>query len=265
MENQQESITRADPHGGRLLKKKMAAVKALERRYDREHEEMTDFPEYETGIAVSFDRAADLPPRREVLDLHLDALLSPDGRRLAGGIDLSVRGRDKICVVGKNGAGKTTLLRKIGQALADAGSLRVAVMPQDYDARLDGGMSPIGFLAPDGDKATITYARTRLGAMKFTPDEMTHPMRFLSGGQRAKVLLLALSISGADVLLLDEPTRNFSPLSGPQVRALLRSFTGAVISVSHDRRFIREVCDRVYVLDENGLRQARISETGDIV
>ena len=256
VESRQDSISRADPHGGRLLKKKMAAVKALERRYDREHAQMTDYPEYETSIALSFDRPQGLPPSREVLALHIDSLDAPDGRRLCGEISLSVRGRDRVCVIGRNGCGKTTLLRRIERELKK-GELRVAVMPQDYGAALDGDMTPIAFLAPDGDRETVTLVRTRLGAMKFTPDEMTHPIRFLSGGQRAKALLLSLSLSGADVLLLDEPTRNFSPLSGPQVRALIASFPGAVISVSHDRRFISEVCTRVYRLDEDGLREWR--------
>ena len=95
--------------------------------------------------------------------------------------------------------------------------------------------------------------RTYLGSLRYTPDEMYHPIRELSGGQRAKVLLLQMSLSGANVLLLDEPSRNFSPLSGPEIRALLRSFPGAIISVSHDRKFIAEVCDKVYRLTEDGL------------
>ena len=62
-----------------------------------------------------------------------------------------------------------------------------------------------------------------------------------------------MSMSGADILILDEPTRNFSPLSGPVIRALLASFGGAVISISHDRKYIDEVCGSVYELTENGL------------
>jgi ATPase subunit of ABC transporter with duplicated ATPase domains len=59
--------------------------------------------------------------------------------------------------------------------------------------------------------------------------------------------------SGCNVLILDEPTRNLSPLSAPAVRKLLRDFKGAVICVSHDRKFISEVCDKVYRLGDNGL------------
>lgn len=52
----------------------------------------------------------------------------------------------------------------------------------------------------------------------------------------------------------DEPTRNFSPLSGPVIRKMLREFPGAVISISHDRKYIEEVCDKIYQLNPNGLQ-----------
>ena len=82
---------------------------------------------------------------------------------------------------------------------------------------------------------------------------MDHPIRELSGGQKAKVLLLKMSLSGANVLILDEPTRNFSPLSGPVIRKMLAEFPGAIISISHDRKYIEEVCDKVYRLEADGL------------
>ncbi len=62
-----------------------------------------------------------------------------------------------------------------------------------------------------------------------------------------------MSLSNANVLILDEPTRNFSPLSGPVIRRMISGFPGAVISISHDRKFIEEVCTKVYRLTEKGL------------
>ena len=78
-------------------------------------------------------------------------------------------------------------------------------------------------------------------------------MRELSGGQKAKVMLLYLDTSGCDVLLLDEPSRNFSPLSTPVIRRMLADYQGVIISVSHDRKYIAEVCDKVYELTAEGL------------
>ena len=79
----------------------------------------------------------------------------------------------------------------------------------------------------------------------------------LSGGQKAKVLLLKMSLGNANVLILDEPTRNFSPLSGPVIRKMLREFPGAIISISHDRKYIGEVCGKEYLLEKDGLRLSR--------
>ena len=89
--------------------------------------------------------------------------------------------------------------------------------------------------------------------MKYTTEEMSHPVSDLSGGQRAKLLLLKAILDKSNVLLLDEPTRNFSPLSCPEVRRLLASFPGCILSVSHDRKYIEEVTPTVYTLTEQGL------------
>ena len=128
-------------------------------------------------------------------------------------------------------------------------------MPQDYGELLDDALTPVEFLAPSGEKAAVTEARTCLGALRYTAREMERPLRELSGGHRAKALLLKLGLTETDVLLLDEPTRNFSPLSGPEIRAMFRVFPGAILAVSHDRKFISEVCDRVLRLTETGLEE----------
>ena len=59
------------------------------------------------------------------------------------------------------------------------------------------------------------------------------------------------------LIVLDEPTRNFSPLSGPVIRKMLREFPGAIISISHDRKYIGEVCGKEYLLEKDGLRLIR--------
>ena len=122
------------------------------------------------------------------------------------------------------------------------------------EALLNMDETPVDYLDHSGDKEERTRIRTYLGSLKYTADEMEHPIRELSGGQKAKVLLLKLSMSGANVLILDEPTRNFSPLSGPVIRRMLKEFPGAVISVSHDRKYLSEVCDRICRLTPDGLQ-----------
>ena len=252
VEHEQETISRQDPHGGRLLKKKMASVKAMERRYAREHAEMTEYPTYEQPIVIRFNRQRPLSAGKTVLDLQLPELRCGE-KVLARNVELKVRGPEKVGIVGKNGAGKTTLLREILALLRQREDLHVCYMPQNYEEQLPMAQTPVDYLVPSGDKEERVFAQNCLGALRYTFDEMGHPIRALSGGQKAKLLLLKLSMEDADVLILDEPTRNFSPLSGPEVRAMLRSFEGAIISVSHDRKYLSEVCDRVVRLTEQGL------------
>ena len=241
---------------GRLLKKKMKNVKAMEKRFEREDAEMTEMPEQEEAIFFKLgNKDSAIPAGKWVLEYESEELLSADGARvLAKDLELRIRGSEKIGIIGTNGCGKTTLLSLIADELLNRPDIRAEYMPQNYEVLLNLDETPVDFLDQSGDKEERTRIRTYLGSMKYTADEMEHPIRELSGGQKAKVLLLKLSLSGANVLILDEPTRNFSPLSGPVIRRMLKDFPGAIISVSHDRKYLTEVCDKIYKLTPEGLK-----------
>lgn len=249
---QQRVITRQSPHGGKLLKKKMHVIKSMERRFEKEYENMTEIPETEDAIFFCLSRDAGLPNGKRILEFHTEEL-KIGARVLARHVDLQIIGPKKVCIIGRNGAGKTTLLKEIADSMLERTDIKAAYMPQNYEDLLDYDLTPVEYLAVTGDKEEITRIRTYLGSMKYTADEMSHPIRELSGGQKAKILLLKMSMDGSNVLILDEPTRNFSSLSNPVIRRMLQQFQGAVISISHDRKYIGEVCDLVYELDENGL------------
>ncbi|MGN0254504.1 MAG: ATP-binding cassette domain-containing protein [Chordicoccus sp.] len=259
VESDLKHVSRQDPHSGKLLKKKMKAVKSLEARYSREHEEMTAIPEEEAPITIQFANQRAMPAGKRVIEFRLPELKSPDGRILAQNIRLNVTGPEKICIIGDNGTGKTTLIRKIAGELLFRKDLKVFYMSQNYEETLPFDKTPVEYLAPSGDKADVTMARTYLGSMKYTGDEMNHPIQGLSGGQKAKLLFLKISLTEADVLILDEPTRNISPLSGHVIRRILSQFPGAVISVSHDRKYISEVCDKIYELQKG---KGLVDQTG---
>lgn len=257
VEHAQASISRQDPFGAKLLKKKMHSVKSMEKRFAREDESMTEMPEQEDAIFFKLgDAGSSIPAGKTVLEYKLEQLAEPGGVRvLAKNIFLRVRGPEKICIIGSNGCGKTTLMKKIAQELLARTDIRAEYMPQNYEELLDMTATPVDFLDKTGDKEERTRIRTYLGSLKYTADEMDHPIAELSGGQKAKIFLLKMSLSGANVLILDEPTRNFSPLSGPVIRKMLREFTGAIISISHDRKYIEECCEKVYRLHKDGLLQ----------
>ncbi|MBQ7785584.1 MAG: ABC-F family ATP-binding cassette domain-containing protein [Clostridia bacterium] len=251
VEHEQNVISRRDPQGSRLLKKKMHAVMSMGRRFDREAENMTAMPEAEEAIFAKLE-CTPLPPSKTILDLHLPQL-TIEGRTLSRDIRLNVRAGEKICITGKNGAGKSTLLRHIHSLIKDRTDIRVFYMPQDPSDILDMNQTPVDALTQSGDKEENIRICVALGSMKFTADEMQHPAGMLSGGQKAKLMFLAMAMSGANVLLLDEPTRNLSPLSGPVIRSLLSDYPGCIIAVSHDRMFEQEIASRICRLDESGI------------
>ena len=149
-----------------------------------------------------------MPRGKEVLRYDLDCLKAGD-RVLANRIHLRIQGPEKVCIIGKNGAGKTTLLKKIAEELLEREDLRAAYMPQNYGELLPGEATPLAFLQVKGDKEEMTRIRTWLGSMKFTADEMEHPIRELSGGQKAKLFFMKMSLEENDVLILDEPYPEF--------------------------------------------------------
>jgi ATPase subunit of ABC transporter with duplicated ATPase domains len=255
VEHALSNVSRQAPAVGKNLKDKMHTVKAMGKRFAKEDENMTKMPEKEEAIFFKLGKEdAAMPAGKTVIEYSLDELRTPDDSKvLAKDIFLRVRGPEKICIVGTNGAGKTTLLKKVAKELLARSDIKAQYMPQNYEELLDLDVTPVEFLDDTGDKAVRTRIRTYLGSLKYTADEMDHPIRELSGGQKAKVLLLKMSLSDANVLILDEPTRNFSPLSGPVIRKMIASFPGAVISISHDRKYIEEVCTRTYRLTEKGL------------
>ncbi len=252
VDHEQEVITRQDPGGARLLKKKMHAVLSMGKRFEREKNTFLDFPQEEEAILAKFDENIHLPDGKTILDFSCGQL-AVEGRILSRNIKLHVLGNEHIGITGNNGCGKSTLLARLWSELKDRRDITAAFMPQDYSKVLDFNLTPIQYLARNYTKEEATKARTYMGGMKFTYEEMNGRIGNLSGGQQAKMLFLDMILNGANVLLLDEPTRNFSPLSGPVVRAALRGFGGAIISISHDRKYLNEACDKIYELRESGL------------
>lgn len=247
---QHEIRSTKDDHAGKNLKDKMHSVKSIGRRLEKEKENLLDFPDYEESIFVKFDETVNYSSKKEILDLNLEKLIV-GYKVLSENIELKVFGADKICIIGENGIGKTTLLKKILENIKK--NVKIAYMPQNYDDKMNVDMSIIDYLSKTYEKEETTKIRTFLGSMKFTSDEMFHNLKSLSGGQKAKIYFLKMILENPEVLILDEPTRNLSPFSSIEIRKLLKSYKGAIISVSHDKKYINEVCDKVYKLNKNGL------------
>jgi len=241
-----------DPTQGRLLKKRMHVILSQERKMTKQN--LPDFPIEENKINLFFDNIERIPNDKKIMEFHLNELRCAN-MLLAKNITLNIYGSQKIVIIGKNGAGKTTLLNEIRDYLYVNSQLKIAYLSQDYANTIPLDESPIAFLQSilGYDKETLTKIRTFLGALNFRAEETERLMSTFSGGQRAKVCILYLVLSKPQILLLDEPSRNLSPLSLPVIREMLKEFPGTIIAVSHDRKLITSVFDYIYRLDFDGL------------
>lgn len=249
VEYQQNTISRSDPHGARLLKKKMHSLKSQEKKLDKK--ELTELPDVEESINFSFEKVA-IPKTKKIINIPLKELKVKD-KILSKNIELEIIGNPHVCIIGQNGVGKSTLIKEIYNTLRTKTDIKVGYMPQNYEDILKEYDKVIDFIAPSGKKEEITKARMYLGNMNFTREEMEGKIAELSNGTKAKLILMKLVLEKCNVLLLDEPTRNVSPLSNPVIRKVLKEFKGTIISISHDRKYIEEVIDKLYRLTPNGL------------
>lgn len=253
VEYQQDTISRKDPHGAKVLKMKMRSLKSQERRLDQL--ELTELPDVEEHISFSFEEVK-VPKTKHIVSIDIEESRVQD-RILARNVSLDVIGNVHLCIIGKNGAGKSTLIKHIYEKLKNRCDIKLGYMPQNYDDVLNQYEMVLDFVAPSTTKESLTKARMYLGNMNFTRDEMNGKIKDLSNGTKAKLFLIKLVLDGCSVLLLDEPTRNVSPLSNPVIRKTLKEYQGTIISVSHDRKYIDEVVDQLYTLTENGLIKER--------
>lgn len=249
VEYKQNTISRSDPHGAALLKKKMHSLKSQEKKLEKT--ELTHIPDVEESIQIFFNEVK-IPKSKVILKLNLPQL-KIDSKILSKNINLEVIGNSHLCIIGKNGSGKTTLLKKIYEELKPRTDIKLGYMAQNYDEILNQYENVLDFISKETSKDEITKSRMFLGNMKLTGEEMTGKISNISNGTKAKIFLMKLVLNECNVLILDEPTRNLSPLSNPVIRKILKDFKGAIISVSHDRKYIEEVIDIIYILTEEGL------------
>jgi len=161
---------------------------------------------------------------------------------------------ERIGVVGPNGAGKTTLLRTIAGELAPLeGSVRLGAGVQaGYLAQLRRaafhGQTVLDALV-DAAPVQPGEARSYLARFLFRGDDAFKPVAELSGGERSRLELAVLGVSAANLLLLDEPTNHLDIPAREALEAFLRQASATLLIVSHDRRLLESVCQRLWVVD----------------
>jgi ATP-binding cassette subfamily F protein 3 len=167
---------------------------------------------------------------------------------------LAAQRGDRIGIVGPNGAGKTTLLRTIAGDLPPLDgmlSFGNAVQP-GYLAQLRGAAIPGATVLDALTEAipvTAGEARGYLARFLFRGDDVFKEVRALSGGERSRLELALLGIMPSNLLLLDEPTNHLDIAAREAIETFLTETPGTLLVVSHDRRLLETVCDRLWVVD----------------
>jgi ATPase subunit of ABC transporter with duplicated ATPase domains len=172
-------------------------------------------------------------------------------------VDLAIDRGSRVVVLGLNGAGKTTLLRLLGGLEpGDTGEiipghgLRIGYYAQEHET-LDTSRTVLENLQAVAPSLTDTQARSVLGSFLFSGDDSAKPAAVLSGGEKTRLALAGLIVSSANVLLLDEPTNNLDPASREEVLGAIRSYTGAIVLVTHDEGAVAALePDRVLLLPD---------------
>jgi ATPase subunit of ABC transporter with duplicated ATPase domains len=191
----------------------------------------------------------DVPAGRTVLAVR-GLQIGVCGRELFAdnGIDLDIRGPERIALTGANGAGKSTLLRVINGELepmrgqVQRASGRIAYLSQRLDL-LDPDRTVAESLAAFAPSLTHTRRMHLLAQFLFRGDHIHLPVAALSGGERLRATLVCVlnAEPAPQLLLLDEPTNNLDLVSVGQLESALNAYRGAFVMVSHDESFLNSI------------------------
>jgi ATPase subunit of ABC transporter with duplicated ATPase domains len=180
-------------------------------------------------------------------------------RAIYDGFDLVVRRRERWCVMGVNGAGKSTLLRLIaGAGRADSGnialgpSVKLGYFAQHSLEVLRADETVLESVQNAFPKAQIGSLKALLGAFGFSGDDVDKKCRILSGGEKARVVLARMLYDPPNFLVLDEPTNHLDIDTRETLLRALGNFEGTLLFVSHDRRFLSALSNRVLELTPEG-------------
>jgi ATP-binding cassette subfamily F protein 3 len=166
----------------------------------------------------------------------------------------------KIGLIGPNGCGKTTFLKMLtGEEHPDEGMLSVSsgVKPGYFDQghlSLIPENNLIDEMRRDHSELSENDAKALLGQFNFKENMVFNQVQQLSGGERARLAILRLILQPFNFLLLDEPTNHMDIDSKKAIESALNSYTGTVIAISHDRRFLDMVADMIFIMDGGSIK-----------
>ena len=182
-----------------------------------------------------------------------------DEKTLFKNTNLQIDRGERVAMIGANGCGKSTLMRLMqgkeqpisGIAqLGDKDLCKVNYFYQNQAEGLDNSKGVLETLVEAAPDEQLNDLKALLGQMKFSTSFHNKPVKFLSGGEKARLALAKFMVTPANVLLLDEPTNHLDIPSKEMLEEAISNFDGSVIAISHDRYFLRQIATRVLNFDE---------------
>ncbi len=183
-------------------------------------------------------------------------------RTIYQGLDLTIRRKERWCVMGVNGAGKSTLLKLVAGisepdagTVAVGGSVRMGYFSQHAMELLDGDATVFESLEGAFPQANQGSLRALAGCFGFSGDDVEKKCRFLSGGEKARLVMAIMLFNPPNFLVLDEPTNHLDLDTKQMLITALAAYEGTMLFVSHDRHFLAALSNRVLELTPEGIHQ----------
>ncbi|CDQ41166.1 MULTISPECIES: Vga family ABC-F type ribosomal protection protein [Virgibacillus] len=246
--NSEAKITGAKPYYANKQKKLRKSAKAIETRLEKldKVEKVKEIP----PIKMKLPNEEGTKGR---IILRVEEVAGKVGDRLLwNNVSFQIRGGDKLAIIGPNGSGKTTLIKKIinqEDQIQSSPAMKIGYFSQNLDV-LDINKTILENVS-DTSSQDEALIRTVLARLHFYREDVYKEIKVLSGGERVKVAFAKLFVSNVNTIILDEPT-NFLDIDAVEaLEQLLTDYEGTVLFVSHDRRFIQEIANRIIVFENH--------------
>jgi ATP-binding cassette subfamily F protein 3 len=252
--NQKDRIEALESFINRFRATATKAKQVQSRIKELEKIERIEVPEDEATIHFTFPQ----PPAsgRTVIEVsHLSK--SYGEKHILDDVSFTIERGDRIALVGANGAGKSTMIRMLsGLEGPTSGTIRLGhnvladYFAQDQYKVLDGNAEMLDDITGSNPRVDVVTLRSLLGCFMFSGDDVFKKLGVLSGGERNRYAMAKMLVSPANFLLLDEPTNHLDMRAKDVLLDAIRSFSGTVLFVSHDRYFIDGLATRVFEVED---------------
>lgn len=252
-EAQQKEIAKLEDYVAKNLVRASTSKMAKSRQHMLDRIERIDKPLMYTKppkIKLEYD----IEPTKEivrVVDCPLVVGEGADKKELIKSLTMNVRRGEHVAIIGANGIGKTSILKLIqgiiphdGGNISWGGNVKISYFEQEH-AILDPHKTVLEEIMDRYPRLSEQQARSVLGAVLLTGENVFKPISVLSGGERAKLCFAIMALNRGNVLVLDEPTNHLDLSTKEVLEDALAEFGGTIILVSHDRYLLNKVASRI--------------------